>query len=261
MKKTFTTILIILLTISLCARKASTPAAVDTSASDAAPAETDQLKDNFEKASAYVESLIDASKTTVMTDDEEAGSLYRYWMYDNAPEQVSFSNEVDVGGTVIAIGKTLEKELEGLGFQVEASLDSVQPDEITSVTVNKDGKSSILTLKCNDTDQALPIADLPVYGFTSVYNEYTIPFSYSGLTNESTLADALKLFGEPNSSLNLCADDLGTSIVLSYFNTAQEGETVTTDSLELTFLYQADANTAVFSSIVLSHDTYPAEAE
>ncbi len=261
MKKTFTTILTVLLAVCLCACSASQPAAVDTSVSDAAPTETDQMKDNFEKASAYVESLIDVSKTTVMTDDEEAGSLYRYWMYEDAPEQPSFSDEVNIDGAVIVIGKTLEKELEGLGFQVDAYLDTVQPNEVTSVTLNKNGKSTILTLKGNDTDEVLPIADLPVYGFTSVYNEYTIPFSYSELTAESTLADALQLFGEPNSSLNLCVDDLGTSIVLSYFNNAQEGDTVTTNTLELTFLYQADADTAVLSSINLSRDSYVTEAE
>lgn len=216
----------------------------------------EELNSIYEKAAAYIESVIDTSNTTKSIDDEQPGYLYGYWSYNESADKPELSNELDLDGNKIIIGTTTEKDLEALGMEMSAPVDEVEPDTQVGVTLIKDDKEFVINLESHDTDEVLPIGDVHVAGFGGTINEYTMPYNYQGFTNESTMEDAVKIFGNPNSSINLSIDDISTSISISYLSEGTEGDRSVSDSLELTFIYDAENNTATLPQIQRFHEMY-----
>ena len=235
------------------------PGSVISEGSSEASPDLEAVRTSFDKASAYIESAVDTSSMTVITEDEDSRNLTRSWSYDE-PENITLSDVVEIDGNKIIIGETTEKELENLNLKAEKSKDTAEPDESVSVTLtNEDDKSMILSIQSNDTDATQTVGDLPVYGFKSGLIEYTLPFNYSGLTGESDLEDALKIFGAPNTMIYLSANDLNTSIELEYLNEKKEQDFVITDDLLLVFKYNED-DTTELTCINYSREKYPANA-
>ncbi len=271
MKKIAAFLLIAALTAALCACGSNSQKPDGSSADSGIPGIIDVLpegggelspedvKNNYDKAFAYVESTIDTTGMTANPDDEQEGYYYCYWFYDEEAENVTFPMDVDVDGARIVVGETLEKDLKGLGFETEVPSETAEPDESIGVVINKNGKSAALTLQNNETGQPVPVADLPVFVFTDTDSEYSIPFTYAGLSSQSTIADVIKVLGKPNSSIHLSSDDISTTIELSYANNVTENDSDIMDSLDLTFIYNAESNTAALSNINLSRSISPRE--
>lgn len=271
MKKIMTIIIAAALAASLCAcgssqqQSASDGSETNTAVSGAednasgseGSANTQVDMEAFESASAYIESLIDTKEMTSDTDDENEDSVYRYWMYDDILEGTTFSNEVEVAGNKIIIGETLENELEGMGFELSTPGDTVQPEEEASVTIIKDDKEAVVTLETNYEEEAVNIGDLLVYGFEGNVNDFSLPFTYSGLKEGSTMEEALEIFGNPNSDIYLSTDEFGTQITLTYYYETETDDMYLMNTLDITFSY--NSGKTVLSGLNLSHDDYYTE--
>ena len=223
--------------------------AAAASASSAGTEDAENFKAGLEKAAAYVESLIDISEMTESTEEEDPSYLSISW--DNTANEVSsaLDPEVLIDEKKVVIGKTTVKELEDLGFTVKKDSDTVGPNEVVGVSLTKDDKTTSLTLKENDTSDTVQIADLPVYSFTSGSSEFCLPFDYSGLTDESTVEDVINALGEPNSTIRVSSEAMGTMITLTYDEVKEDGKLYV---LEIAFQYDPETNTESFFNILFS---------
>ena len=226
---------------------------------DEEPVDVEAIKANFDKASALVESLVDTSNMTVDNDDQGEDGMYRYWYVDEIPREIKLSDEISIDGKTITIAKTLIKDLSDLGFEVEKFSDTVNPQEIQSVNINKGDKTFILSSMPNETDQPMQLDDMPVFELNSGSLEYAIPFDYMGITPESKIEDVLDILGVPNSALNLSSSGVNTSIEFGYVNESREGDKLVNKILSFDFVYDADTDSAHLSSILYSRNEYPAE--
>lgn len=266
MKKIIALLLVLVLTVSLCACGASQPAGgtgsqpASESSSEAETLDMKAVQEAFESASAFLKTLADLTKLTTQQTEGNTNPYYSAW-FNEAEIQLKLSDEFEVDGNKITIGKTTEKDLEAFDCEVEKYSDTLGANESTAVSLVKGSKSCVINLMGNYTDKEIPIADVAVGGFTAFVSEFTLPFNYNGLTEGSTIEEAIKIFGTDVSSVILSSDEFGTTISLSYDGTTRDGELDAYDSFTMDFVYDKEKNTATLSSLSRSHDVYPAVDE
>ena len=258
MKKILVFLLALTLTIGLCACGAQDfvkeidPAdeTVDTAA----------LSANADKASAYIENIVDVTKMTSQTDDQGT-AIQKNWSYEEAPDGVDFPMEITIDGDPITIKETKISEIKALGFDVEIGkeYETVQPQSNYSFSITKDSKSAAVSVD-NNTDQPQNIDDMPVSGFQGSFNEFSLDFTYSGLNGESALKDVIAAIGAPN-DLSLTADSFGTKIDVNYLFEGTEGGFQTSENLTVSLAYNAENNTAAVSDISIHTFVYTEAAD
>lgn len=255
MKKLAAIMTMVMLALCLGACGASRPAEPEGPSSNNGSGSAEEIRTNFEGAVAYVDALIDTSKMSIQSDEEET-TLYRFWT-KNEEEAAVLSETAELDGSAITIGVTTAKDLDAMGFdRVERAVEMVAPDEVVSVTVYKGTLVNFLVLKQNVSNEPVPIDELPITEVHAGMRDYTLPFNYCGLTHDSTFADAVNLFGTP-SSINLSADDFGTTLELTYYGEEKpDGDAVTTDTLSIAFRYDMATDTTVLTSATLSQIRY-----
>ena len=260
MKKILSIGLAVLFAASLCACTSSAAQSLMPEPTVAPTSAPEDIRTNFEKASAYVESLLDGKTGDVQTDDEDSLSLYRYWDCPDADGAITLSDEVTVEGFTAVIGKTLVKELDNSGLTVEKSKETLEPHFETSASLTRDGKTFVFRVY-NSKEESVLMNETALSGFSGTFSEYVLPFNYAGLTETSTLRDVMELFGYKNYSIVLSADETGTMIRVSYHFDTPDGNSVFMRILEIECLYQADADTAVITSISYSAENTPQSEE
>jgi hypothetical protein len=262
MKKQIALILSLLLVVCVfgCTAEATIPEVPETSASDDSAF---ILQERFDMASAYVESLFDASKTEVQTDTEDPEYPQRYWYFSGPADGVNIPETVTVDGKSIVIGQTTVKELKELGFTVETSMDTVEPNTVLSFSIIDGRKKLVLTIAPNGTDQSIPFDDAIIAGFTGSFSAYSMPFGYAEITEASTLKDVISAFGieAGETVIGLVADTTDTEITVHMFNLVQNGDTETNKSLDITLRYSASENIAKVTNVTLNIDAHPIPEE
>ena len=238
----------------------------DTVSSENSSSNTTSIKDVFDMTKAYAESNIDVTGMQLQTDDENEGSLYAYWTFDEPQDNVAMTYDLEIDGNAIKILTTTEKEVEDMGFEVSKYSDMVEPDESQSVTANKDGKEMVLTLKTNNTKSNIPVGELPVYGFDGYYNEFSLPFSYNGFTDKTTIKDVIGILGNPNSGVDVSVEEFSGNeytsyIKLSYSNIVPSGNTEFSEILTFEFKYDPSTNSETIYCISYSADEYTVDQE
>ena len=256
MRKWFARILIAAFAASLLACGGTNDSEKDASVPAADTAEAGDIRSHFEKASAYVESLIDTTGMEVLTDEEDSEFLCRTWMYEKFISLPEIGREVTVDGKTIVIGETKVRDLPELGFEVAKFADELGPYEATSVSLQKGRKTFILSPQTNDTDRTLPLDDLPIFSFSATYSEDVIPFSYYGTDERTTLEDLIARWGIPNSSIRVTADSYGTYIELSYQSETADQDWITSDALTFSLNYRPEAGIACLFTVGLDHYYY-----
>ena len=213
------------------------------------PAGDEEVKEAFDKAAAYLESKIDTTQMESQTDDEQEGFIYRYWTFTGEEETLDISNEIAVNGDILTVGQTLEKELENLGYSIYTPADVAKPNEVIGISVEDNGKSISFELKENTQSTDMPIADIPIYGFSTMGSELSIPFNYMGITADSSLEYILSVMGSPNESVNMSTDSYVTSFELAYISNTQVGDENKMQSLKFSFAYDQDTDTSTLTSV------------
>ena len=218
------------------------------------------IRSSFEKGTKLVENSFDVKSMTVQTQDDDGGAaLYQYWSPKEETDADSLSKEIELDGHKLTLGETIIGELEDYDWKLEKSSDTEQPNEVIAITLNKDGKYCAVQPKPNDTDQALSIADLPLSAVITAVKEFSLPYTYSGITAQSTLKDVLDALGTPNKMITLCSDDTGVSLELNYGTTKRDGNQVTDFTVTIYLTCDTENNTAAVSNLSLSQETYTAE--
>ena len=217
------------------------------------PMSEEDIKSNFDKANEYVKSLIDTSGMDFQADEEDPKYLYgSYYMSDE--RQVDLSDEFTVEGVPVVLWETKVKDLEGLEeFRVTKVDETVDPEVITSVTLENMSKATLLSLELNMTDGPLAVSELRVNGFTAGTNP--LSYTFCGINENSTFDEVLKSIGIPNESINVNADQYSTTISLRYYDPAED-ESDRDGTLEVTFAYNAEDNTTKISSVNYSQTSY-----
>ena len=217
------------------------------------PMSEEDIKSNFDKANEYVKSLIDTSGMYFQADEEDPKYLYgSYYMSDE--RQVDLSDEFTVEGVPVVLWETKVKDLEGLEeFRVTKVDETVDPEVITSVTLENMSKATLLSLELNMTDGPLAVSELRVNGFTAGTNP--LSYTFCGINENSTFDEVLKSIGIPNESINVNADQYSTTISLRYYDPAED-ESDRDGTLEVTFAYNAEDNTTKISSVNYSQTSY-----
>ena len=254
MKKLTALFLILTLAVALCACSATSPPNPEENILP--KADIAAIRENYDKASAYIEATFKPEGMTVSEQDEDGGVyLYKYWSKENT-DSADFTNDIEIDGKTITIGETPVKDLEGLGFEISKGKETVEPNEITSVTLTKGNKTCVLSTADTMSDKAVPIDDTIVGAVSASFSDYSLPFTYSGLDSKSTPADVIDKLGTPNSTINLSSDNDGSIIELVYTKTSKEGDVVTDVNLLIDLRYDADQNNASISSVDISAITY-----
>lgn len=256
MKKIITLVLIAALTFTLIACGAEKIIDVNVTT---APADTAAIRENFDKTSAFVEANIDTKDMEVQTDEESESYLYKYWFATEEDTGAEFSKDIDIDGNTVTIGKTIVKDLESFGMDIEKTADTVQPDEIIGITLSKNNKFFSLSVS-TPSSEAAPIDDCVITEASAMNNDYSIDFTYSGLSKSSTLKDVIDALGKPNSSVHISSDEISNSIELSYYSQTAEEGVITDYNLTVYLNYDPAADSADISTISLSCDSH-AEAE
>ena len=246
MKKLTALFLILTLAAALCACSATPP---PNSEENILPkADIAAIRESYDKASAYIEATFKPEGMTVSEQDEDGGVyLYKYWSKENS-ENADFTNDIEIDGKTITIGKTAVKDLDGLGFEISKGKETVEPNEVTSVTLTKDNKTCILSTSDTMSDKAVPIDDVTVGAVSASFSEYSLPFTYSGLDSKSTPADVI----------DMSSDNDGSIIELVYTKTSKEDDVVTDVNLLIDLRYDADKNDASISSVDINTISYKA---
>lgn len=256
MKKLTAIIVTALFALALAACGAKPPAP-SGSQQPGTQADAAAIKSNFDKAYDYVQALIQSDNVQADKFEDDPENLTCMWTFPDAPSDVDLSEDVEIDGQKITIGKTLVKDLAGLGFEITKSSDDVQPNEIFGIQLTKAGKS--VMLETHGTEKAQPSDALPVYGFTGGMQDFAIPYNYNGLTAASTLKDVLDIMGVPNADIRLSTDSMTSTIEVSYMNEQTVGDQTEQNRLSVTCTYDAASNTAVITSLNLSRDYYTAD--
>lgn len=221
---------------------------------DPETADTEKIKANFDKAAAYIESAADTSAADVQKDEEDPTNIYCYWNLDPDKNPFEPENELTVSGQKIVIGETTVGELEDMGFKIEKPADTIGPDEIMSVTLNKDGKYFLLELRSAEEEK--PIDEAAVQGFTAGSIDYAIPYEYMGISEGTSFEEIIAALGMPNSYLNVNSGITGVSIEISYSNMSEEDGINTNTMFSLSFSYDPENNDTVMTSAVLSREMF-----
>ena len=220
------------------------------------------IRENYDKADAYITSLIDAKGITMSEQDDENGAyLYKYYSYDKDIGNVDISKDIAIDGNTITIAKTTEKEIEDFGLRVEKSSEKAEPDMCPSITLYKDDKFINVLFAQNTSGKEEAFTDYPAYQIMATGREYCIPFTYSGLTIDSSLKDVLDALGMPNTSITLSSSDSGTRIDMSYVNNYEEGDQMITFSVTVSLTYDAEKNSSVVEGVNMQYDSNPATPE
>ncbi len=250
MKKLAAIFMILALALCMCACGDISPIEVESSV----PADPAKLHEDLESAIAYIEANVDTSGAERYIDDSDESYQTCYWDFGEDRPEKDFSNEVEIDGISIKVGETKVKDLETLGFDVEKPGDTVDPQASFGVTLHRDGKQAILSLMRNPSDQPAPIAEFPVYGFSGGIAEFTIPYSYEGLTYGTPMEDVIEKLGNPYADLRVSSDSVaGTIIEISYDRMVPQGETMMCYSLDFRFLYDAEANSTTMEGMNLTY--------
>lgn len=244
MKKWIIALLLVALTLGLCACGASNASNAPTTQN------TSDTRKNFDAATTYIESTIDTSKMNSILQDDKDG-LYHYWSNNDANANDTVATDIEVGGKTITLGKTTVDELKDLGFTVELSGDKVQPNTVQGFSITKDNKFSYVGVQ-NTTDQEQDINKLVVSEFNTIADGSSMEFSYSGINSGSTLEEVIKALGTPQSNVTLSGDQADPTITLDYYNSKTEGDIAITTTLNINLLYNAEQNIATVNNINLS---------
>lgn len=257
MKKIFSLFLIAVLAFSLVACGSTQPAADN---SETTTTDNTAIRETFDKASAYIESVLDTKGMDAQVQDDDGGAnLYKYWTPTDAADNAAFSMELDINGNAVTVGTTTVKDLAAFDWEIEKSAETVKPDEMMGVMLTKDNRSCSLTAATPTLGQEAPIDDCIICDATASYNEFSLPFSYSGLNEQASIKDIVEKLGVPNSGITLSSDANGSIIELSYFISTAEGDLVEDSNLSLSLNYSADSDIAVINSVQLSRSVYKAE--
>lgn len=245
------------LALTACGAEPLEPPASPGSLQPESQVDTGSIKSDFEKGYDYVQSLIKSDSVQADKFEDDPEYLYCMWTFLDAPPDVTLSDDIEIGGQKITFGKTLVKDLEGMGFELIKPSDTVEPDEIFGILLNKDGKS--VNVETYGRDQPQPADDLPVYGFTGGREEFVIPYNYNGLSAASTLKDVLDIMGEPNGDIRLTSDSMETVIEIDYVSEQTLGDRIEQKQFSVTFTYDVENNTSVVTSLNLSRNYYSAD--
>lgn len=257
MKKLTAIIIATLFALALAACGAKPPVS-SGSQQPGAKADTAAIKSKYEKAFDYIQSMIKSDSVQTEKSENDPEYLSCTWIFPDAPSEGNLSEDIEIDGQKITIGKTLVKEIAGFGFEMEKPSDTVEPSEIFGILLSKDGKNA--NIETHGADKPQPADELPVYGFTGGVQEFVIPYNYNGLTVASTLKDVLDIMGEPNANIRLTADNMDCSIEIDYVSEKTVGDQIERSSLSVTFSYDVEKDTSVINSFNLSRDYYSAGA-
>ena len=257
MKKIITLMLIAALAFTLFACGAKEPIAKDTTDESV---DTAAVRESFDKASDYIESVIDTTGMTSSVQDDDGGkNLYKTWQYDKEADNADISLEVEIGGSTVTVGTTTIADLKALGFDAELSNDTVEANTEFGFSATKDGKFCNMSVD-NSTDKAQKAEDLPISNVSGAPEEFgALSFVYKGLKVGSSIDDVINTLGIPNSGISLSSGDSGTTFSLTYCSSeTNDDKTVTDVNLVFDFTYDSQANTATVSSFNLSRMDLPA---
>ena len=261
MKKIIALLLIGILALSLFACGNAEKPVANT---DAATASVDiaSIRANLDKAVEYINSVADTKAMNVQLQTDDPQNLYYTWSYEAETVNDDIVMDIKLDNETITMGKTTYTDLKNMGYTIQSEFESVEPNYSMGFSIIKDNKSSNLTIS-NNTDKALPSADLPVNEIQCADFQSTMSFDYKGLTIGSSLEDTIKTLGTPHNNISLSADSMDTYFDLNYFSETKNGDLTTNDNLSLHFLYDTEANKATLTSLRLSRDIFnvPAEEE
>ena len=119
----------------------------------------------------------------------------------------------------------------------------------------KGNKSLNFGTESNDTDADLKTEDMTVAALYGSTDEYSIPFTYMGLSSDSDLQDIIDTLGMTKYRVGLSADSYGATIEVNYYKEISKTEvSLTTANLMISLFYDADKNTSKIGSIQLNYD-------
>lgn len=246
MKKLIITVLLAALVLGLCACGSSkTQPTQDQATQDSAAAH-----ESIRAASTYVESVIDTGEMSSSVQDD-ANGVYRYWTYSGKEANDEFSLEIEIDGKKITLADTTLSDLKDLGFECDADVETVKPNTVQGIIMKKGDKSCNISVQ-NATNQEQDIQDLPVFQVNVFSDESNLGFNYGGIKGGSTLEEVIKAFGTPKSNVTAAANESGNTITLNYFNASTQDDLLTTSTLDIELLYNAEKNSATVRSINLS---------
>lgn len=247
MKKTIIALLLVALTLGLCACGASN---TQKPTEDQATPIPSVARRDFEAAATYVESSIDANEMSKTDQDDENG-LYRYWTYGGKEANDTFSPEIEIDGKKITLGKTTVNELKELGFECDIDVETVQPNTVQGITIRKNNKYCNISVQ-NTAEKEQSIHELAVFQLNVLTDPGFLDFNYGDIKSGSTLEDVIKALGTPRSNITLSGAESGATISLNYNNTVTDGDLETISTLDIDLLYHTEENTAAVKSINLS---------
>jgi len=261
MKKVTAMLLTLAVSLSLCACTNSGPASTGSDSESAASSGSqavspEKLTDIADKASAYIESVIDTSGMAAETGESEDMYIYRYWNMGEETADAALTDEIEIDGNTIVLGKTTKADLDKMDFKMEGFPEVLEPGLHTSIILAKDGKNANLALANDSETESQPVDNIPVNGFTCGSAEFAIPFNYAGVTNSSSIEDVVKLLGAPNSDLHFSTDGEFTEILLSYSMITDKDGAAAQITLGITYLYHPESNTASLYTVLIDKSLY-----
>lgn len=217
------------------------------------------VRADFEKAEKYVDGVLDAKNMVTSIQDDGDGAIYKYWTIEGDAENVPLSKEIEIAGNKIEIGTTSVRDLSSFDLDVSKSEETVKPGEVASLTLTKDNKYCNVISLPNDTDKDVPADDLTTAEVMTAAKDFSLSFSYSGVTGDSSLKDVLNALGTPNLTATLTSEDTGVSIELNYNNQEKDGDKTVSYSVIIHLVYDAQSDTATVDNIDVREDIYTEE--
>ena len=250
MKKLIITVLLAALTLGLCACGSSKTQAQDQATQDQATQDSAATHESIKAASTYVESVIDTSEMSSSIQDD-ANGVYQYWTYAGGNANDEFSLAIEIDGKSIALKDTTVSDLKDLGFECEIDVETVPPNTVQGFTLKKDDKYCNVSVQ-NMTNTEQDIQDLTIFQVNAFADEGNLSFDYGGIKSGTSLEEVIKALGTPKSNVTVAANESGNSITLNYNNTVTDGDQMTSSTLDIDLIYNAEKNTATVKSINLT---------
>ena len=257
MKKLTALLLIAILAFGLCACGAEDIISIVDETIDPSLIDTAAIRSNYDKASAFIEAAIDTSDLTFDEQDDEGGTdLYKSWYSSEEAGEAKLSKTFEINGKSFEIAKTTLKDVKAMGFEINEEDRMVEADMSITTNASMDGKDFYLTLGSNETGKETALDDMVVFGFSTLSDEYFLPFGYCGLSRESTIKDIIDALGKPNDTIRLEANEYFTEIEVSYYNDSIKDNVGTSDKVDITLKYDPATDSTSFSQITVGHDVY-----
>ena len=257
MKRIITLLLVTALALGLFGCSGSQSGGTNNAGSDPAAGlayDAAEIRANFEKAEAYADALFSGKNmTSSIQDDDESTGIYKSWYYDGKPDQTPISSEIEIDGNRIVLGETTAKDVMGFGLTANKSNENAQTGDVVTITLSKGDRGCAVMLAPNGTEEK-DADDLPVYEVMTSAKDFSLPFTYCGLTVDSTLEDVLKALGTPTFLATLSSENMGVSIELDYNHLTEDGGKQTLDSLVIRLVYDTDSNTALVDNLDLRRE-------